>query len=253
MSRFMLAIVAFTIFFAPKVATTQPFEYQVEHLRAFRNSRGTLVITPEAIEYKTTAKNDSRTWRYMDIQQIKIASPTELEIVTYEDERRLLGRDRLFKFKLLQGQITPEVSARLMANAPRQVITSVMPEPEGRPTFELPVKHLHTFGGCQGVLRIYPDRVTYESTTKPSDSRYWRYADIQTFSHSTRYRFDITTFENQFGGPTRAYNFELKEEFPALAYDYIWVRVNPSGFYPTEKTAPPPTAPPLTSHSTVRQ
>ncbi|MBI3951008.1 MAG: hypothetical protein HY314_11205 [Acidobacteria bacterium] len=238
MKRIMLLILAASFFVGPALAQGQSVEFPVEHLRTLRNTRGTLLITADKIEYKTTDENDSRVWRYLDIRQIKIASPTRLEITTYEDDPRLLGRDRIFKFKLLQGQITPDVSALLMAKAPRPVATSVMPVTEGAPTFEIPVKHLHTLGGCEGVLKIYPDRVTYKSADKPTDSRFWRYSDIQNFGRPTRYRLEITTFESEFDGPTRVYNFELKENFPALAYDYLWVRVNPSGFYPYDKTAP---------------
>src|SRR5262249_30230407 len=169
---------------------------------------------------------------YKDIQQIKIESPTVLEILTYEDQRRMLGRDRIFRFRLLEGKITPEVSALLVAKASRQVATSVAPASDGEPKFETAVKHLHAFGGCQGTLKIYPDRVSYESADKPEHSRYWRYSDIQGFGRPARYRFEITTFEDKFGGPTKVYDFQLKEDLAASAYDYVWVRVNPAELYP---------------------
>ncbi len=224
-------------FFAPRLAVAQTYGFQVEHQHRLRNCRGTLTVAPEKIEYKTTHTKDSRSWPYMDIRQIKIESPTRIEIVTYEDQERLFGRDKIFKFRLLQGQITPEVAALLMAKATHPLATSVMPVAAGSPTYQLPVKHLHPFGGCEGVLSIYPDRVTYESKEKPTDSRYWRYADIQSFGYPTRYRFEITTFEDKFGGPTKVFNFQLKENLPSRAYDYVWVRVYPSDFYPSERAA----------------
>jgi hypothetical protein len=149
--------------------------------------------------------------------------------------------------------MTPEVSALLMARATRPIVTSVFSVTGGPPTFEMPVKHLHTFGGCEGVLKIYPDRVNYESATQPADSRYWRYGDIQNFGHPTRYRFEITTYEDKLGGPTRVFNFELKEDFPAQAYDYLWLRLNPSEYYPYDKRVPPPETPPRTDRAVSRQ
>ncbi|MBI3950292.1 MAG: hypothetical protein HY314_07550 [Acidobacteria bacterium] len=256
MKKMVLMILATPFFFAPTLVSAQSFEFPVELQRTLKNSRGTLIITPEQIEYKATEpkdSKDSRTWRYVDIRQIKVAAPTILEIATYEDAKRLLGRDRVFTFRLLEGEVTPEISALLMEKATRPVVTSVMPATEGEPVFEIPVKHLHTLGGCEGVLRIYPDRVTYESTTKPSDSRYWRYADIQSFGWPTRFRFEITTYENKTGGPTRTFNFELKEDFPALAYDYLWLRTNPSGFYPYDERVPPPEGPLMPSRRPVVQ
>jgi hypothetical protein len=235
MRKLTLLTFAATLFFATKLAAAQSFEFPVERERMLRDHRGTLVITPEKIEYKTEHKGESRSWRYVDIQQIKIESPTELEIMTYEDKKRMLGRDRIFKFKLLEGKITPEISALLVARATRPVATSIMPVADVTPQFEIPVKHLHTLGGCQGMLKIYPDRVIYESADEPKHSRYWRYADIRHFGHPARYQFEITTFEEKFGGPTKVYNFDLKEAFPAPAYDYLWVRVNPMELYPYEK------------------
>lgn len=232
MKRIILAITALTFFLAPKLVAAQSFEFPVERERIFRDHRGTIVITTDGIEYRTTQKNESRSWRYTDIQQIKIESPTEFEILTYEDQRRMLGRDRIFRFRLLEGKITPEVSALLMTKATRPVAMSVAPVTDGAPEFETAVKHLHNFGGCEGKLKIYPDRVTYESEDKPAHSQYWRYSDIQNFSQPSRYRFEITTFEDKFGGPSKVYDFQLKEDLPAQAYDYVWVRVNPAELYP---------------------
>ncbi len=232
MKRIMLVTFASVFLLLPVIAAAQSFEFPVECERMFRNHRGTLVITPDGIEYRTSQKNESRSWRYKDIQQIKIVSPTVLEILTYEDQRRMLGRDRIFRFRLLEGKITAEVSALLVAKAARPAATSVTPVTDGEPKYEPAVKHLHAFGGCEGTLKIYPDRVAYESADNPAHSRYWRYSDIQSFSHSTRYRFEVTTFEDKFGGPTKVYDFQLKEDLPAQAYDYVWVRVNPAELYP---------------------
>lgn len=228
MNRIVL-ILFIAAFFAVRPAAAQTFELLVEHEHTLRSCRGTLTITPEKIEYKTDHKADARAWSYSELKQIKVESPTSIELVSYEDQRRMLGHDRIFKFKVLEGEISPEVSALLMEKVTRPLVTSVMPETGGGPAFEVPVKHLHRFGGCLGTLKIYPNRVIYESKDMPSDSRYWRHGDIQNFSQSERFRFEVVTFENKFGGPN-AYNFQLREELPGRAYDYLWARVYPSKF-----------------------
>src|SRR5262245_1240715 len=159
----ILFIATLLIFFAVNPASAQNYELPVEHEHTLRNCRGTLVITPKRIEYKTDHKEDARVWRYSDLRQIKIGSPTSIELVSYEDQKRMLGRDRAFKFKAIEGEITPEISALLVGRATRPVVTSVASVTEDAPVFEAPVKHLHRFGGCVGTLRIYPDRVVYES------------------------------------------------------------------------------------------
>lgn len=226
-----LSLILFAIiFFAVSPVEAQSYEFSVEHEHTLRSCRGKLVITPEKIEYQTEHKDHARVWRYNELQQIKVESPKQLELVSYEDKKWRLGLDRVFKFKLLEGEITAEISALLLERATRPLVTSVAPAHEDAPAFETPVKHLHRFGGCLGTLKIYPGHVVYESKDMPSDSRYWRYGEIQNFSQSERFRFELVTFEDKFGGP-KAYNFQLKEELPATAYDYVWARVYPTKFH----------------------
>src|SRR5262245_532524 len=234
----ILFIATLLIFFAVNPVSAQSYELKVEHKHTFRDCRGTLVITPERIEYKTAHKEDARIWRYADLRQIKFQSPTSIELMSYEDQNRMLGRDRVFKFKVLEGEITPEISALVVGRATRPVVTSVAPVTEDASVFEAPVKHLHRFGGCIGTLKVYPDRLVYESEDIPSDSRYWRYGDIRNFSQSERYRFEVVTFEDKFGGP-KAYNFQLREALPAHSYDYVWTRIYPSKLRREERLAGP--------------
>ena len=230
----MTIIIFIAAFFAVKPVSAQSFELFVEHEHMLRNCRGTLTIAPEKIEYKTDHKEDSRTWNYAELKQIKVESPTSIELVSYEDQKRMLGRDRIFKFKVFGGEISSEASALLMEKVARPLVTNVIPVTEGTPDFEASIKHLHAFGGCLGTLRMYPDSIIYESKDMPSDSRYWRYGDVQNLSQSERFRLEIVTFEDKFGGP-KAYNFQLREEFPQRAYDYVWARVYPSKFRRAEK------------------
>jgi hypothetical protein len=222
-----LPLIALTLLLATVPVAAQSYEFPVDHDHTLRSCRGSLVITPEKIEYKTAHEKHARVWRYVELQQVKVESKTRLDLLTYEDEKRLAGRDREWSFKLLEGAITPEISALLLAQSTRPLVTSVPPMTEGSPRFEVQVKHLHKLGGCSGALRIYADRVAFEPAERPDHSRFWRYTDIHNFSQSERFRFEIATFETGFGGP-RSYNFQLKQELPARAYDYIWERVYPS-------------------------
>ncbi|MFN0087158.1 MAG: hypothetical protein ACKVX9_17350 [Blastocatellia bacterium] len=210
-------------------AAAQSYEFAVEHEHMLRDCRGTLIIGPDKVEYKTNYNKDARVWNYNELRQIKVESPARIELITYEDQLRMAGRDRAFKFKILAGAISAEASALLMEKAAHPLVTGIISATEKAPTFEIAVKHLHRLGGCEGTLRIYPDRVVYESKEMSSDSRFWRYADIQNFSQSERFRFEVASFEDKFGGP-KAYNFQLREELPGAVYDYLWARVYPSKF-----------------------
>lgn len=205
------------------------FEFSVRHHHAFRDCRGTLKISGAGIEYQTSHGEDARTWKYDEIRVIKVESPTEITLLTYEDQKRFLGKDRAFEFTLLEGNISGDLSAFLLSKVPRPVSLAVLPE-SGKSVFEVRVKHLHTFGGVPGVLRVYPDRVLFQAS-RESDSRVWRLADIQRFGQPDRYRFQITSFVPKAGGPTEVYNFQLLNELPEGVYDYLWVRLHPSSYY----------------------
>jgi hypothetical protein len=228
MKRLML-LTTLTLLLAASAAPAQTHEFTVEHEHLLRGCRGTLLIAPGGIEFKSAQAEHSRVWQYAELQQVKVTSKSALELLTYEDEKRLAGRDRVYKFKLLAGEVTPGVSAQLMARVTRPLVTSIPPVADGTPRFEAPVKHLHPFGGCAGTLSIFADRVSFESSDKPEHSRFWRYTDIENFSRSERFRFEIAASEAAFGGP-RSYNFQLKADLPAEVYEYVWARVYPSKF-----------------------
>jgi hypothetical protein len=237
MKRIVIGI-GLLMLFAASSALAQSYEFRVERDLMLRNRQGKLIISPEKIEYQADHEGESRAWRYDELRQIKIESPRRIDLVTYEDQKWKLGIARIYKFKILEGEITPAVSALLAERAARPLVTSVAPAPESEPVFEISVKRLHRFGGCLGSLKIYADRIAYEAQDEPENSRFWRYRDIQNFSQSERYRFEIVSFEDKFGGP-KAYNFQLKEELPAAAYDYVWMRVYPSKFRINDQLARP--------------
>lgn len=236
MDKLKMVIFTGALLFIASPAAGQSYSFAVEHQHALRGCRGTLVISPDRIEYKTDHVKDARAWQYADLRQLKIESPTTIELVSYEDQRLQFGRDRVFRFRLFDGKVTPEISALLMAKSTRPAVTSILAMKDGDPVFEVPVKHLHTLGGCEGMLKIYSDRMTYESRDKLSNSRSWRFADIQNFSQSERFRFEVTTFEDKFGSQ-KSYSFQLKGEMPAQIYDYLWVHVYPSKFHSKERAS----------------
>jgi hypothetical protein len=60
------------------------FSIPVKHLGHTFGTQGTLAIGDETIVYSTAAPNDSRTWRYSDIQSVSSSGPFQLTITTFE-------------------------------------------------------------------------------------------------------------------------------------------------------------------------
>jgi hypothetical protein len=55
-----------------------------KHLRPIVGSEGTLEFGADAIVYSTSARDESRTWRYSDIESIGSSGPFQLTITTLE-------------------------------------------------------------------------------------------------------------------------------------------------------------------------
>jgi hypothetical protein len=227
-SRLLLVLV-FGMLAAP-ISRAQSFEFAVRHHHLLRDCRGTLKISAAGVEYQTPHPKDARKWKFEEIQTIEVNSPTWISLVTYEDQKRYAGKDRVFEFELLAEKAKPELSVFLLQQVKRPMVLAVLPE-AGNPAFEIPVKHLHIITGAAGVLKIYPDRIVFQSA-RLGDSRLWRLSDIERFSQPDRYRFQIVSYVPKAGGPTEAYNFQLMGDLPQGVYDYLWVRLHPSSYYP---------------------
>src|SRR5262245_43872354 len=126
----LIPIIALAFFFTATPALAQSYEFSVEHKHTVGKCDGKLVITSEMIEYKAGKEKHSYVWPYQELRQIRVGSPTTIELESYEDQKLLLGRDRTFRFKLLDGKITPEISALLTERATRPLVTSVAPVAE---------------------------------------------------------------------------------------------------------------------------
>lgn len=221
--RAILAAAIVALSFAIQVSA-QEFSYKVKQDRTIGHRDGQLIISAKGIEYRATKrKNEDRIWSFEDIKLLEILSPTGVRIWTWKDRKLLLGRDESLTFKIVEGQIDQKVSDFLRERIARPFVTSFIEE-QAAPLAEIPVKHSHRFGGCQGTLKVYSDRLVYESQTG-HDSRSWRWTDIRSVGRSDIYRFEVETFEPQIGASSRSFNFILKEQMPDKTYDLIWSRV----------------------------
>jgi len=72
----------------------------VKHLLRIHGSEGTLAFGEDAVVYRTAVKDDSRTWRYSDLDTISSSGPFQFTIVTYERDRSQYGDRRGFNFVL---------------------------------------------------------------------------------------------------------------------------------------------------------
>jgi hypothetical protein len=212
-------------------SSAQDFQYTVQHHHTLKDCRGVLKINSDGIVFTATKGLDSRKWTFDDIRILEILSSSSISIVSYEDQKRWLGKDKVFEFTLVDKKLTPDLSLFLLNRVKRPMKIAVIPEISDKPVYELSVKHLRTITGTRGILQIYPDKVVYR-TPLSRDSRYWRLQDIERFSQPDRFRFQIVSYAQKAGGPNESYDFQLIEDLPEGVYDFLWVRLHPSSYYP---------------------
>ena len=224
LTRTLIILACFAVLFVSQ-ASAQEFSYKVQQDRIKGHRDGELIISASGVEYRAKQEKNSRVWTYTDIKLFEILSPTRVRIWTYQNRKLLLGQEESLTFKIVEGEIDQQVSDFLRGRIARPLVTSLTrEESESEPLSQIPVKHLHSFSGCQGVLKVYPDRLVYEAQDG-HDSRSWRWTDIRSVGRPDVDRFEVLTFEPQPGGPKRSFNFILKEPLPDKIYDFIWSRV----------------------------
>jgi hypothetical protein len=194
--------------------------YRVVHEKTlWRDADGTIEIGDQGITFRPDHGKEIRTWKYEDIQYFDRISEKRFVILSYEDDTFLLGRDRQYEFRITEGALTDQVFRSISAKLGKPVTNRVVSRPVG-PEYKVPVKHLHTFGGCEGVLYFTREAVYYVTPDK-KDGREWLLArDVQSIWSSDPYRLEIHAYDNnrrEFSH-TRVYQFELKKPLDAEFY-----------------------------------
>lgn len=186
-------------------------------------SRGTLVFTSEGVEFKAEKPDKARRWTYQDLREIEIPGPKRVALDAYETRSRWrFGRIRRVEFDVTTGTITADLVAAILSRAPRAVRTAVLPAalPDAQ---VIPASHRRFGTATQGTLEISDAGIAYRSSS-PSDSRFWRFSDVQSFARVAPFEVLITAYE---GGDLHPYAFELKGPLPQPAFDTVWQRLNP--------------------------
>lgn len=185
----------------------------------WRDGRGTIEINDDGIVYAARKKTLSRQWKWIDIQHFDRVSPREFVILTYEDQRRFLGRDKEYRFVITSGELSDVLFVKISESLKRPVTDRVIPAGIAA-SYTIPVKHEHTFGGCEGELEFAGDTIYYVTKHRP-DARAWRVdRDIVSVWSDDPYRLEISAYDNnrrEFSR-TATYKFDLKEKLDPEFY-----------------------------------
>ena len=195
---------------AATLASATQFKVRHEHLR--QGCAGVMTVDENGVSF-TGAKKHAWSWKYQDIQQLRLA-PESIYILTYKDSRLRLGKDREYNFT---GKIPAEELYPLLKDRMDQRFVAAVGQAIGLPTWSLPAKHLRPITGSEGTLSFTADAIVYSTPTQ-AESRTWRYSDIDTIASSGPFQLTITTLE-------KAFNFQLKQPITEARYNDLWLQI----------------------------
>jgi hypothetical protein len=195
---------------AATLASATQFAVRHQHLR--KGCSGVMTVDENGVSF-TGAKKHAWTWKYEDIQQLRLA-PESIYILTYKDSKLRLGKDREYNFT---GKIPAEELYPLLKDRMDQRFVAAVGQGIGLPSWSVPVKHLRPIIGSEGILSFAADAIVY-STPAKAESRTWRYADIESIGSSGPFQLTITTLE-------KGFNFQLKQPITEAKYNQLWLQI----------------------------
>lgn len=201
------------------LAQSQSVSFSVRHEHRLGQCNGTLRIEGKGVTFETSHRKHARVWSFSDIRQLEILSRTRLAVHIY-------GKPETFNFGLREGELTVD-TYRLLSDRIERGVTSRVLFLGTEFAFELPAKHRHRLGGCEGVLRIAGIEIIY-TTENAKDTRIWRIRDIRSFGTMAPYDLRLSTEKETF-------TFDLKEPLSQKLYDDLWQKIYGPQFAPVHR------------------
>ena len=211
--------VLFLFFLASSVASAETAFEVIHKNRFWPDGKGVLRITQEAIEFDAADKEHSRRWTYRDIRFLDRVGPHEIVLHSYEDVALHLGRDKRYRFLITSGEFTEPEFKRISNKIGKPVANRSFALPPGRHD-EIPVKHPHRFGGCEGKLLFTESRIFYEAGNERHSREWVLERDVESVWSADPYHFEVHVHE---GGRRRfsrirIFRFDLKQAIDAEFY-----------------------------------
>ena len=149
----------------------------VRHRHLYKGAPGELRVTTGGNSSSKRAKAAStrapvRSTIFKNLE----LSPDTLRILTYEDSRWELGRDREYLFDHRPSGFAKSVYVQWRNRLDRRFIADLA-DNDVVAELVIPGKRLGAVTGSQGALAFGEDRIVYQSA-RPEQSRTWRFADV---------------------------------------------------------------------------
>jgi hypothetical protein len=171
---------------------------------------GTVSIDHSGIAFRSP--KFSQQWGWQEIRTFDLRGARELIIQDYENRRFHEPGERRFRF-VLALPMPPEIARSLAALVARPVVNGD-PVKDAPAIAEIPAHRRKRMGGSNGTLRFRRDGIDYVAANA-SDSRSWRWSDIQTIANPNEWEFRVTAYRE-------IVEFELKKPLSRALFDRLW-------------------------------
>lgn len=195
---------------ARRLITFQAWQSSARLHHGLRTIPGALTFNEAGVHFRPL-KGAALNWTFPEIQTFYL-TPRKLTVKTYANRGRYLPGVKTFRFALASA-VPPRVAAELAACVGKPS-RNADPNPNLPGFATIPARHPALLGGSNGVLQFGQDGINYVAASG-SDSRSWRWADIQTLAHPDPYSFTV-------GGYRETYSFELKQPMSESLFDRLW-------------------------------
>ena len=138
-----------------------------------------------------------------------------------------LGRDRWYRFVLVDDTFPDELHARVVDRIGKPATDRVARDPADAEV-AIPAKNVRLLRGSQGMLYFTPEWVIY-STEGPGQSRAWRLdRDVESIWSSDPYRVEVHVLggSEAFARRTEVYRFSLKRPLDTSYYDGLRMKLH---------------------------
>ncbi len=166
------------------------------------------------------------TWHFEDIQHIDRRSPTEIALQSYADSFVRPGRDRWYRFVLVDGTFDDELHAQVTNRVGKPATDRLVREPDDA-EISIPAKRMQFFGGMEGMLYFTPDRILF-LTEVEGGSRAWHLdRDVETVWSSDPFRVEVHVLgsSESFVRRVEIFRFSLKRPLDASYYARLRTRL----------------------------
>ena len=171
--------------------------------------RGTLVFDGNGIEFRS--KRFADRWTYVEVKSFDLMA-RRLVLTDYEKWSHHTHGERHFRFDLATP-VPPPVAA-VLTQLVGKPVRNRDPDPRTPSLFTIAARHGTRFGGSNGILRFREEGIDY-ITPAESDSRSWRWADIQTLACPDPYHLRVGAYREMF-------DFDLKRALRPEEFDRLW-------------------------------